>query len=249
MVIKPFVTGITDTGELLVTKGIGSLLVLMGRTPDELTTEKISVWVERSGKNVDLAKDLLLKDFLLLTTFAEDAILSNATYKSIALCDLTEDGGFIYLAETETIKVRLYDLISTVSYGLMGIEEPVASKELLKFERKTISADDITRDIDCKGFDLMSLQKHSSITEVQLMFDNGATCKYNPTELEAQTLAVDQIQYINQAGSVTSASLDRIVIPLHGIVQVTISKNSGTRLECAMRIDEGDYELYQMSNR
>ena len=61
MVIKPFVTGITDTGELLVTKGIGSLLVLMGRTPDELTTEKISVWVERSGKNVDLAKDYYLE--------------------------------------------------------------------------------------------------------------------------------------------------------------------------------------------
>ena len=249
MVIKPFVTGITDTGELLVTKGIGSLLVLMGRTPDELTTEKISVWVERSGKNVDLAKDLLLKDFLLLGTFQEDAILSNATYKSMALCDLTEDGGFIYLAETETIKVLLYDLVSTIAYGLMGIEEPVASKDLLKFERKTISADDITRDIDTKGFDLMSLQKHASITEVQLMFDNGSTCKYNPVELEALTLSVDQIQYINQTGEVTSASSDRFIIPLHGIVQVTISKSAGTRLECAMRIDEGDYDLYQMSNR
>jgi hypothetical protein len=67
--------------------------------------------------------------------------------------------------------------------------------------------------------------------------------------LEAQTLSVDQIQYINQTGAVTSASTDRVIIPLHGIVQVTISKSAGTRLECAMRIDEGDYDLYQMSNR
>lgn len=249
MLIKPFVTGITDTSEILVTKGIASLLVLASRTPDELTTEKISVWVERSGKNIDIAKDLLLKDFLLLGTFQEDAILSNATYKMMALCDLTEDGGFIQLSESETIKVRLYDLVSSQSYGLMGIEEAVSTKEMVRYERKTISADDIIRDIDCKGFDLMSLQKHSSITEVQITFDNGAICKYNPTELEAQTLAVDQIQYIGQTGLVTSASVDRFVIPLHGVVQLTISKTSGTRLECAMRIDESDYDLYQMSNR
>lgn len=249
MQIKPFVTGITDTGEILVTKGIGSLLVLLSRTPDELSTEKISVWVERSGKNIDIAKDLLLKDFLLLGTFQEDAILSNATYKTIALCDLTEDGGFIQLAESETIKVRLYDLLTAQSYGLNGIEEPISTREMVRYERKTISSDDIIRDIDTKGFDLMSLQKHASVTELQLTFDNGAICKYSPLELEAQTLAIDQIQYVGQTGLVTSVSLDRMVIPLHGVVNLTISKSSGTRLECAMRIDESDYDLYQMSNK
>jgi hypothetical protein len=249
MIIKPYVTTVTDTGELLVTKGIGGLLILASRTPDELTTEKISVWVERAGDNVDIAKDVLLKDFLLLTTFAEDAILSNATYKLMALCDITNDGGFIALQENETIKVRLYDLLSAQSYGVMGIEEPVASVDPVIFQRKTISADDIVRELDVRGFDLMTLQKHSSITEVQLFFDNGANCKYNPTELEATTLAIDQIQYIGQTGLVTAASLDRFVIPLLGVVQVTVSKNTGTRLECVLRINKDDMELYQMAKQ
>lgn len=248
MKILNYATGITETADLIVTKGISNVLFLASRTPEEFTTETISIWVERAGKNFEIVKEMPLKAFCYLATFGPDAILSDATYKTKALLSLTADGGFIALAENESIKIKMRGLVSTISYGLFGIEQPVPTIELLKYELKSISADDTTRDIDTIGMDLCVLTKHASIQEVQLSFDNGTTCVYEPLELEAETTSNDLLQYIGQTGTVQHTSASYYVIPLLGVVSMKVRKSTGTRLEFAMRIDEDDYIRYQLKN-
>jgi hypothetical protein len=108
----------TESEEIILTKGITSLIVCAQLAPHLLTTEVISVWVEKSGKNIDIAKEILLKDFVLLGTFAEDIIQSNSENGTIASIDLTKDAGFIHLTEAETIKFKLRNLISDKDYSL-----------------------------------------------------------------------------------------------------------------------------------
>jgi len=241
-------TGVTETAELLLTKGIGSLLVCTNKTFDQLSGELISIYVEKAGKNKDIARDILLKDFMLLASYGEDAVLPLSTFETSAMCELTEDGGYIHLDENETIKFKLTNLDATKTYALYGIEEPVGSKEILMYQRKTMASESLNQDYDTKGYDLLVMTKDASIKEISFTYDNGAVVKHLPIELEALQKSVDPIQIIKSSGS-TSYDLTRFQVPLKGIVNVNIQKTPGVMLNINLRIDEGDYELYQLSNR
>jgi hypothetical protein len=237
----------TQSPEILTTKGFGCLIVSTACTMAELTTESISLWVEKDGRNIDIAKDVLLKDFMLLGTFGEDCIVYSSEFTTIANIDLTEDGGYISLKDNETIKFKLSNLKLNKLYVVNSIEEPVPSTEVIMYERKSMASEDVNRDFDTKGYDLVSLQKSSTINEIALTFDNGTVCKYTPFELECVAKSIDQGMVLTADGKLLSSIDDRLVFPIKGVVNLNIRKTPGTRLDLTMRIDEGDYVLYQMA--
>lgn len=238
-------TAMTESDEITLTKGISALVVCSDLQPHQFTTEVISVWVEKAGKNVDCAKEMLLKDFVALGTYAEDIIQSSATLGTIANCDLTKDAGFIHLSDSETIKFKLRNLIADKVYELHGLESFFPTQSLQMYERKSMGSEEVSRDFDVKGYDLASLQKDNSITEIALTHENGSVAKYTPFELEILARSADSANVV--AGSVIKVSqADRIVFPVHQIVNVNVRKEPGVRLDFSLRIDEEDYIRYQM---
>ncbi len=236
-----------ESPDVLTTKGFGCLIVSTNLEYSAITTETISFWVEKDGRNVDIAKDILLKDFMLLGTWGEDAMYSDGNFNLIANIDLTEDGGYIALKDNETIKFKVRGMKNNGLYCFNSIEEPVSSTEVLMYERKSMASEDVNRDFDTKGYDLVSLQKSNTINEIALTFDNGTVCKYTPFELECISRSIDSALVYTADGAVTNTLYDRLIFPIKGVVNLNIRKTPGERLDCTMRIDEGDYVLYQMA--
>lgn len=241
-------TAITESPEIVLNKGISALVVCSDLAPHLFTTETISAWVEKAGKNIDIAKEMLVKDFIQLGTYAEDIIQSNDTLLTIANCDLTQDAGYIVLSESETIKFKLRNLNAAKIYELHGLEAFAPSTGVNKYERKSMGSEDVSRDFDVKGYDLAALQKDASITEISLTHENGSVAKFTPFELEINARSADSANWIS--GSVIKVSQsDRIVFPVHQIVSVNVRKEPGVRLDFSLRIDENDYIRYQMPAR
>ncbi|GEL11816.1 hypothetical protein SAMN05192550_2808 [Flavobacterium glycines] len=242
---KLAVTAITESAEIVLNKGISALVICSDVAPHSFTTETISIWVEKAGKNIDIAKEMLVKDLVALGTYAEDIIQSNATLATIANCDLTQDAGYIVLSESETIKFKLRNLDASKIYELHGLEAFFPSTGVNKYERKSMGSEDVSRDFDVKGYDLASLQKDNSITEISLTHENGSVAKYTQFELEVMARSADSANVIAD-GVIKVSQTNRIVFPVHQIVNVNIRKEPGTRLDFSLRIDENDYIRYQM---
>lgn len=233
------------TSELFsVTKGFGALVIGMSRSIQDLSEERISIYVEKASGNFHICQDVLLKDFIALTTFGEDAI-NNFDGKTFAMCEITEDGGYISLNENETIKIQLSKIFRNDEFVLYGFEEPIATHELTKFERKVMASETLTQDYDLKGYDLLSLEKSSQLQEIQLTFDNGAVTTHLPQELEMFCRSVDSIKGVISSGTLMNEIPNRHIIPLKGIVSIKIKKESGSLLNMHLRIDESDWQLYQ----
>lgn len=241
-------TGVTQTPELVVTKGIGQLIIATTESYPNLTTETISAYVEKAGKNKDIVRDMLLKDFLLLGTYGEASFQSNAEFGIIAVIDLTEDHGYIDLGENESIKIQLRELNSESTYLLHGIEEPTPAKEILMYVRKTVATENINKDFDVRGYDLMTMSRGQGLQELSYTFDNGSVVKYTPFELECLQRSLDNIQAVNNNGTVLQIATDRYQLPLKGVTSVNIRKDTTAMLEVCLRIDEGDFAIYQSHN-
>lgn len=240
--------GATESDEIVLNKGISAILLGCQLAPHLLTTEVISVWVEKAGKNIDIAKEMLLKDFLLLGTYAEDVVQSNADLGTIGHIDLTNDAGYINLSENETIKFKFRNLISDKNYELHGVEAFFPATSTHRYERKSMGSEDVSRDFDVKGYDLASLQKDDSITEIALTHENGSVAKFTPFELECVSRTADSANVI-EGRVIKTSQADRIIFPVHQIVNVNVRKEPGTRLDFSLRIDELDYIRYQMPSK
>lgn len=254
------ITGVTESEEIVLTKGIADLIVGSDLPFSEIWNERISVFVETASGSRDIARNVLLRDFILLGTFNEDCV-QYGTRKgdmllTIAKIELTEDNGFIELFENETIKFKLTNLDSTKIYTLDGIEGAFPSKELLRYERKVVASNVTSQDYDVRGYDLLSLQNHLDIEEIDFRMDNGTTIKMTPFEMETESKSIDtftsfkKLDYTNGLGGHSVDFIpvhgveERIVLPLVGVSAMTIRKNTGTDLSLHMRIDEGDYNTY-----
>ena len=170
--------------------------------------------------------------------------------------ELTEDGGFIELFENETIKFKLTNLQSNKVYALDGIEGAFPTKEILRYERKVVSANVTSQDYDVRGYDLISLKKHEDIEEIDFRMDNGTTIKVTPFEMETESKAIDTFAFFKRISFADTDNEtiefqmpqhgipDRIVFPLVGVNSITIRKNTGNDLDLHLRIDEGDYNQY-----
>lgn len=224
-------TGKTTTGTILLTKGISAFVIGISRAFDALTTETIRVEIERAnGSNFEITKGTMaLADFILATTYGEDAVTSSADYETIAVCEIIAHGA-IHLFEKDVIKVTLAGLKTTETYVLNGIEEPETGTEVYSFERKSMAPDDTNKDFNVAGFDILILDKSQDIEEINYTFDNGRTVKYTMFELEAMSSAIDPVAYVKKDGSVTSKFSTKIQLPLIAVNNVNIRKVQGTQV-------------------
>lgn len=230
------ITGVTKSPELTHTKSIGGLIIAInGLTLAQLTTEKISVYIERAnGSNVILANKVLLSDFILASTFGSEATQSDATYQTIALCELAKDGG-IMLNEKESIKINFDDLIdAAVTYDVYGVEEPEGTYDLYFFEQKTVASEEFSKKIDVRGFDLAIMKTHASVSDVSYRFENGQVIKYLPFELQTMSRDIDPIQAINGT-AVLQGLTDRISLPLLHVDTLEINKDQGAVINFVVR--------------
>jgi hypothetical protein len=226
---------IANSGVILVTKSIGSLVVSSSLDVEALTTEKIRVEVERLDGNFEITKGLMfLKDFILMTTFNADAVTADATYKTTAHCEICEHGSII-LKEHDVIKVELTGLKSAETYVLNGIEEPVQSIHILSFENKSMSADDRSKVFMTHGNDLALIDNDSNIEEVAYRYDNGTVVKYTLHELRVLSRSIDPVGYIRQDGTVKSAFAAKIQLPLKHVNEIEVRKTQGSIVNLLVR--------------
>lgn len=226
---------LTKSGVQVLNKAIGSIIVSMSLDFEDLTTEKISVEVEKLTGNNEITKGyMLLSDFILMTTFNADAITSDATFKTTAKCEIAEDGS-IELQEKDVIKIELIDLIEGEDYVLNGVEEPQSSHKTLSFENKSMGADDKNKTFDTSEADIVVLDNSNTITEVIYTYANKVAVKYTLHELRVLSRAIDPVAYIKQDGTIKCAFGNKIQLPLFGVDQIEIRKAQGSIVNLIVR--------------
>ncbi|OXA95986.1 hypothetical protein B0A75_18140 [Flavobacterium oncorhynchi] len=231
-------TNKTETGTILLTKSISTLIIGSSKAFDELTTETIRVEVERAnGSNFEITKgSMFLKDFILANTYGSDAIISDGarTLDLVAVCEICNNGS-IHLFEKDVIKVELRGLIPAETYVINGIEEPETSTEIYSFEHKSMSAEDTNKDFNVEGYDVLVLDKSATIEEINYTFENGQVVKYSLFELESMSKSIDPVAYVKTDGTVKSAYSDKIQLPLYAVRNLNIRKAQGAVINLTLR--------------
>lgn len=226
---------LTKSGVQVLNKAIGSLIVSMSIDFEELTTEQISIEVEKLTGNEEITKGYMsLADFILMTTFKGDAITSDAIYKTTAQCEICENGS-IELGEKDVIKIELIGLKSANTYVVNGIEEPQTSHKTLSFENKSMSSDDKSKTFDVAFAELAILDNNDSILEVAYSFENGVVVKYTLHELRVLSRSIDPLAYVRQDGSVKCAFAGKLQIPLFGVNSIEVRKTQGSIVNLIVR--------------
>lgn len=229
------ITGKLKSDEITVTKSIGSLIIATSLALNELTNEKISIYIERgNGNNVIIANKVNLKDFILASTYGSEAVQSQDANKTIALCEIAFEGS-ILLAEKESIKIQLDDLKSAHTYLMYGVEEPLYTNNLYFFEQKTIASEEFNKKIDVKGFDLAVMTTDATITDISYSFENGQVVKYLPFELQTLSRDIDPIQYLSVDGLVSQGLSTRLALPLLSVNSIEVNKDQGSIINFLVR--------------
>jgi hypothetical protein len=222
-------TGVVKTAELRVQKSVHALIICSTRNPQSLTNETISVWIEKAnGSNFEIATNINLRDFIIGSTYGNEAIQATDEFQTIALCEITDGDGAYPLAEGESLKFKLEGLISTETYAINALEDPYETELLLKFERKTVASEDFSKKIQTTGFDLAVItDADSKVRDYVLRYSNGQTVKYTPFELAVISRDVDPVAYVGDDG-IVSNNLGRLVVPLGGeIDEIEVNKDNG----------------------
>lgn len=224
------ITGVTKSPELQVTKAIGALILSSDLALSALTTEKISIYIERgNGSNVILANKVLLKDFILASTYGTENTQSDESNALIALCELADEGS-IYLADKESIKITLEDFIAGKRYELHGIEEPQQTNNLFFFEQKSVASEEFNKKIDVQGFDLAVMTVDESVSDLSYQYANGQV-----VELQTLSRDIDPIQAVLADGKVLQGLTDRLTLPLVAVVGIEINKSQGSIINFVVR--------------
>lgn len=229
------ITGVTKVDEISLTKSIGAIIIAIdGLSVEQLTTEKISVYIERAnGSNVYLANKIPVLDFILASSYGSEAVQSDAKYETIAMCELAVGGG-IFLAEKESIKIALDGLDTTKTYDIYGIEEPTQTDVLAFFEQKTVASEEFSKKIDVKGYDLAIMTTHATVQDLIYRFQNGKSVKYLPFELQTQSRDLDPIQAVK--GTAVLAEIpNRLSLPLLHIDEIEVNKEQGAVINFVVR--------------
>lgn len=242
-------TAKTKSDIIEVSKGFAHLAISTDAGLSEITTETVTVYVERKGDTADICREMLLIDFIALGTEGQDAIVSMDGFGTVACVDLTVNGGNIKLGENEKVKIALTNLKSAKTYQLNTIESSFEDSELQEYTRKTMASETLNQDFDVRGHDLLSLQKDASITELNFTYDNGHVAKMDAYEAELLHKTLDPIVSINSAGVVQSGFSNRLVFNLIGIVAINIRKSAGTLLNISTRINADDAVLYDVHRK
>lgn len=228
-------TGRTKSDPIKITKSVGSLIISTDKGYQDLLNETITIEIERvNGSNVAIATKMRMLDFATLSNFGAKAILSNDLFQTVIICELTPNGA-IALNEGETLNVLLESLNSSNTYQVNAIEEPFTSNDFYKFDRKTMSSDDVQKLYDVQSTDLVTFSDDPALAEVTVKFSNGMSIKYNRYEIQTVTRDIDPVHAIDQAGAVAISHPNRITLPTVGVDSIEFQKNTGVLLDISTR--------------
>jgi hypothetical protein len=228
-------TGVTKTGLITVTKGFEGLLFTFDKEFDTLTTEKISIEVQRAGKNTQITNGWMsLRDFLLLKAAGEAAICDDVDGKLSVLCDLTT-GGDIHLLEKEEVRIQLDGLKTADAWALNTVETFAESTTLFTYDQKIVSADQRQGEILTHAADLILMDNLAEVTDVRFHYSNGQTVQYTLRELRAMSRQIDPIAWINGAGAIKTGFADKIQLHVANVDYIEIYKAAGTAFNCFVR--------------
>jgi hypothetical protein len=228
---------VTKSPVLLVTKAIGALIVSTTLDVEALTTEQISIEVEKLTGNLQITKGFMsLADFIYLTTFNGDAVTADPTYKTTAECEICENGA-IFLNEKDVIKIQLTGLKTAETYVLNGIEMPQTSEQTLSFENKSMASDEKNKVFDIYHCDLALLDNSNTIEEVSYTYFNDVVVRYTLHELRVLSRSVDPVAYVKQDGTVKSGFTAKLQLPLFGVRAIEIRKTQGSIVNLLTRLE------------
>lgn len=228
-------TGVLKTPELKISKSIGSFIIASSRALTELTNELVTIWIERAnGSNVEIATNIPLKDFIMLSTYGTEATQSNSEYDMIAVCEIADEGS-VRLYENESLKMKLDGLLSAETYAVYGVEEPNSSETVYRYERKTIASEDLSKKINVENYELAVINTMSSIDTLSYRYTNGEVIKYLPFVLQVISADVDPIQAILANGSVIQTVGTLVTLPLTAVSEIEVNKSPGTFIALTMK--------------
>lgn len=236
MVLKEGVVDASgSSGIISCTKGVGSLLIAYGLGLNELTTEKVTIWIEKQGENVYIANKMELKKFLGLSILGADASYADAVFHKF-VCELTRDEGAIHLDPNEELKIEFTGLIETKPFFVRGIESNFQSAyHPIEFESLNMHTDSVTRDFPNNGQFDMALVQCTDSTTFEIEWENGRTQYADFEELFALNRQIDPIIGVTSAGAIINGITNHVYIPMAGVKTLRVRKDAGELLTAAFR--------------
>ena len=228
-------TGKTKTGEdLRITKPIGALVIKADLGLNDLTNESISIDVERvDGNNENIATNIPLKDFLMISTFGESAIdqqTDGANTSISALCEIS-DNGSIELEENASIRVKMEGLKADNTYEIHGVEYPIYRTEAHRYDKKVMFEAETNRTIDVEDADIVLVTGSDAIKNVLIHYDNGEVIRRSLVELEALEYDVDPHVAV---GVARNEIADTVIIPTVGVDEIEFEKSTANALNLTL---------------
>ena len=225
----------TKQNAVRVTKSIGALLVASSLPIESLTNETITLWVETNqGNNIDICKSTNLQHFILASVFGDTTINGKSGGIS-AVCEIANMGN-IGLEENESIKFNLENLKSTATYTFNGIQYPVDTESLITFDRKTILQGETEKEYQLQQYTEMVISNTDALQEIEFVYNNGASVKYDKRELEAMSYEMDNEICIKQDGTIQRDVPNTLVLDVTHMVSMEILKTTEKDINITFRI-------------
>lgn len=238
-------TGVTDTPEYKVNKSTQALLIRTTASFDELalTTIDLSV-VKANGNNIIIASKLKLHDFIIGSTYGGEAIHTSGTFKTVAICELTDGDGAFPILDNENIIFSFSKCDDTKTFEVYAMDDPLTSGDLVKFDQKVLLTEEPSKTFQMSGYDLLLIDNSSNALEsVTLYYSNGTNIQYPIAELDAMMKDIDPVALIDSDGAVKQ-NLGRIVVPLSSPVsdlsidKIDFYKNTAGSVPLVLRSTE-----------
>lgn len=233
MNLGTFGKNVTTTGELIITKPVGSICVSFEGTIAELKDEKISVMVERDNGNAIVLNRVSLLSLLLMQTYSQNIVEFNG-FKTNAILPLTPDGGAVALGQNERIKVVVEDLQKEKVYQFHAEEEPFTTNKIYDYDKKACLVGEEQRLLDFHGYDQIVIQGSDSLKDLRIIYDNGVSCLHTLFEVKVNSYVCDPLAFIAD-GSITTEIKGALVMPLLGVKQIDFGKSKNDLVEFLCR--------------
>ena len=227
-------TGVTTTGELNVTKPISGFIFCSSKNLNDIVDEVVTVQIERTNGNAQIINRQPLRDLLQLST-SGSIVFSYATFATNAIVDLTIDGGGLFLAENERIKLTLDGLNEHETYEVYGEECPFTTHKIYAYEKKVCLIGESVRSIDVSMYDKVLISNMGKVVELRQKFPNGNQTLHTQLELYLNQITSDPVGYITHEGVIQSVVNDGIVMPTELISSYEITKQEAFQVNLLCR--------------
>lgn len=222
------VTGVTKTDLIREEKTFGALFIQTNCSIYDLTNETLTLYVQRgNGNNDDIAQQVPLIDIFLLGSFGQNENIFTIDGTHIGCVVEVAKEGAIHLRDKESIRLKLESLKPAKDYIINGLEEPVTTPVLTKFQVVEIQSEASRNVTNVEGFDLVCISNVTELKELDMVWSNGNTTKYTLPELRAKSVTIDPVMQTAVDGTVKTWLSDKLVLPLVGVKELRILKTAG----------------------